>query len=97
MVDEKPVHWIGDCGNADAWEQACHNASPLRRLLILNSRTLEGLTADEIVEADWYILGMPKVTTFCIKCLSKLAVGDTGLCREHNMEALRTKSAPPQN
>ena len=87
------VHWIGGEKRAEKLEQDFAKASELLRLMLRNAYTLEGLSSDEIVRAKNLILDTPKTDSDCGRggsCREK-AIGDTGLCRAHNLYALATR------
>ncbi|MBI2055191.1 MAG: hypothetical protein HYT39_03810 [Candidatus Sungbacteria bacterium] len=90
---DREVHWIGDEKRAEKLEQDFAKASELLQLMIRNAYTLEGLSSDEIIRAKNLILDTPKTESDCDggrPCREK-AIGDTGLCRAHNLYALATR------
>lgn len=92
---DKDVHWLGTdlahaSVSADQHEATFATASELKRLLVRNAYTLEGLSAAEVAHARELIIGAPEVEKRCWVCAGeeKAAIGDTGLCRGHNLYAL---------
>lgn len=97
MADGKLVHWVvltvrDNEGRADQLEQQFGKASPLLKLLMRNAYTIEGLTEEETETARRLIETTPETDGGCWMCENvNKAIGDTYLCRQHNMDALLTR------
>ena len=93
IAGDQPVHWIGDIERADELERQYGAASPLLKLMLRNAYTLEGLSSMESARAAVLINQGVESSDRCHMCPGgrRYAIADTGLCKGHNLDTLRTR------
>ena len=94
-VAGKSFHWACSEKMLNEILALPENTSPLLRLLIRYRYTEEGLSTEECAEAKRLIETEPEAHEYCrneiTRCTQK-AIGDTGLCRDHNRLILKNGS-----
>ncbi len=87
---DREVFWLGDDNRADQLEAQYAAASRLLQLMLLNTYSIPFLSPDDVREAESLIASAPDAPDdeMCWTCKNAPAIGDTHLCREHNLVAL---------
>jgi hypothetical protein len=92
---ERKVCWIArNKSEAAELELRFQAGSHLLSLMIRNAYTLEGISRFERYLVRGMIVGTPEQPNINCggdKCCKNKAIGDTGLCRKHNLENLKKK------